>query len=787
MYKSMRGFYLTLPMAAMACMIMGATSEAATITILSNDFEAAWTASNTPAALFPAGGAWTKQICSNNTQWIQATNGINGNPARKRTNAWLNAGTGTDKNFARFGAGSYGNMTRLITPPLNLSGMNSATMTFWHIQVPWPADQDYLRIRMRTNAVPTQTGTSFGAGWTTLAFYSAGQTNWVERSLTLSNVSETVYIAFEGIGEYAYGTCIDDVLVVGDSNTSPAVSYEITNLVQDFEQAWTASNTPAAQFPAGGAWTKQICSNNTDWIQATNGINGNPPRKRVAAWTNSTTGTDKNFARFGAGSYGNMTRLITPPLNLSGMNGATMTFWHVQMPWSADQDYLRVRMRTNAPPTQTGTSFGLGWTTLAFYSAGQTNWVERTLALSNLSETVYIAFEGIGEYGYGTCIDDVKIFSTTSAAAPVVTYVLRTNLWQDFEVAWTASNTPAVQWPAGGAWTKQICSNNTDWIRATNGINGNPGRKRVGAWTNATTGTDKNFARFGAGSYGNMTRLITPAMDLSGYLTPTLRFWHIQVPWPADQDYLRVRMRTNEPPTQVGVSFGSGWSTLAFYSTGQTNWIERTLALTNPLSSTVYIAFEGIGEYAYGTCIDDVSILSIVVQAAAVTLAEFRAYEQDGQVKICWVTGSERETLGFNLYRQDDSGAWVQVNAALVPAEGWPNGGIGASYCLVDADAAVGRVYQYKLEEIETSGKINTYGPFSGQAREFRLSVAPGQGGPLLQWPSQAGENFDVYWTSSLLQPFELLESGVPATPPMNYYIGGSQPAPYGFYRIQAR
>ena len=194
-----------------------------------------------------------------------------------------------------------------------------------------------------------------------------------------------------------------------------------TNLWQDFETAFTASNNPAGGFPATG-WSKAIISNNTDWVRVTNGINGNPHSTRTNAWVNPGTGTSNYFARFGAASYGNVTRLFTPPLDLSSAQLVTMSFWHIQVPWPADQDVLRVRVTTNfswaIATNQAGTKYNgspdtLGWHTLANYTAAQTSWVERvfTLAASNFGPNTVFCFEGIGEYAYGTCIDDLKIVS----------------------------------------------------------------------------------------------------------------------------------------------------------------------------------------------------------------------------------------------------------------------------------------------------------------------------------------------------------------------------------------
>ena len=619
--------------------------------VLWQDFETPFTSSNTPAGGFPSTG-WSRQVMSNNTQWVWATNGINGNPRRARTNAWVNATLGTSNRFAFFGAGSYGNVTRLFTPVLDMTKFKAPpTLSFWHFQAAWPNDQDYLRVQVATNfswAIATnRVGSGYqenavAPGWQKLTSYYWNVSNWTERVISLTNLVMTTntVIMFEGFGEYAYGVCIDDLMVYGSTAAPPvSTSVLITNLWQDFETPWTPGSTneaspgnPTNMVPRGGdpatGWTKAIIWKDLNWLQVTNGISGKPMRARTNAWVNPMTLSSNRFARFGTNSYENVTRLFTPPLDLTGVTGAVVRFWHCQHPWPSDQDFLRVRITTNFTwaTARSTTSYGTashyqeisipGWTTLVYYTTQQTTWVERVLPLpQNLGTNTVIAFEGFGEYAYGVCIDDVQITSWSNTAAPLRLRTV-TNLWQDFEVAWTPSNTPSGGFPATG-WSKSIMSNNTDWVQATNGINGNPVRARTNAWLNPITGTTNKFARFGAGSYGNVTRLFTPPLDLSQSHTVTMSFWHIQVPWPTDQDYLRVRVHTNftwNAATNRANAEALGWQTLAYYNAGVTSWTHRvfTLAPSNRSANTVFM-LEGIGEYSYGTCVDDLQVVSTVV------------------------------------------------------------------------------------------------------------------------------------------------------------------------------
>ncbi|HEU5090466.1 MAG TPA: hypothetical protein VFT99_23590, partial [Roseiflexaceae bacterium] len=94
----------------------------------------------------------------------------------------------------------------------------------------------------------------------------------------------------------------------------------------------------------------------------------------------------------------------------------------------------------------------------------------------------------------------------------------------------------------------------------------------------------------------------------------------------------------------------------------------------------------------------------------AITLEAFLAQHTAAGVNVTWITGSELNTFGFNLYRgtlADGSDA-VQVNGVLITARGR---GQGATYQYMDSAARQGVTYFYWLEEVETSGVRQRYGP----------------------------------------------------------------------------
>jgi hypothetical protein len=145
--------------------------------------------------------------------------------------------------------------------------------------------------------------------------------------------------------------------------------------------------------------------------------------------------------------------------------------------------------------------------------------------------------------------------------------------------------------PSG--WTQEYVSSNVNWICGTGGYSSNPATAHGGTYN----------SRFYSGNYsGDKTKLISPAINLSGKINCQLTFWHAQVNWAGDLDTLRVFYKT---------SAGGSWTLLASYGTETATWTQRTLPLPGP-TSTYYIAFEGHSGYGYGVCIDDITVVGTI-------------------------------------------------------------------------------------------------------------------------------------------------------------------------------
>ena len=109
-----------------------------------------------------------------------------------------------------------------------------------------------------------------------------------------------------------------------------------------------------------------------------------------------------------------------------------------------------------------------------------------------------------------------------------------------------------------------------------------------------------------------------------------------------------------------------------------------------------------------------------------VELSSFTATSGHGQVTLRWITESEIENLGFNIYRSIHlNSQYTIINNQLIPGAG--NSSSRHEYEYVDKDLSNWVKYWYKLEDVDYSGNTKFHGPVSATPmkravpREFRL------------------------------------------------------------------
>ena len=114
----------------------------------------------------------------------------------------------------------------------------------------------------------------------------------------------------------------------------------------------------------------------------------------------------------------------------------------------------------------------------------------------------------------------------------------------------------------------------------------------------------------------------------------------------------------------------------------------------------------------------------VVDAVAVVELSSFTALEDRGRVRVNWVTASERDNAGFNIYRSiTRDGVYHRLNDELL---------VGLSpYMFVDEDVQIGRTYYYKLEAVDIVGEGTLFGPVAATLRgPMSYSLSPNYPNP---------------------------------------------------------
>ena len=145
----------------------------------------------------PTRASWTQIYEVNNMSWTFASTASTGGTG-------ITAYEGTK--FANYPGTSHNfDKTKLVSPVLNLSGVNSPTVSFYYINKLWGSDQNWLRVFYRTSAT---------SAWVQLAEFHSNITAWTS-SGSIGLPPTTYQIAIECETDYGYSTLVDAVVVSG--------------------------------------------------------------------------------------------------------------------------------------------------------------------------------------------------------------------------------------------------------------------------------------------------------------------------------------------------------------------------------------------------------------------------------------------------------------------------------------------------------------------------------------------------------------------------------------------
>ena len=89
--------------------------------------------------------------------------------------------------------------------------------------------------------------------------------------------------------------------------------------------------------------------------------------------------------------------------------------------------------------------------------------------------------------------------------------------------------------------------------------------------------------------------------------------------------------------------------------------------------------------------------------STAITLSSFTAIPKNKEVIIQWSTETEIDNAEFNIYRATiEDGEYTKINDSLIPAQG--SSTQGARYKYIDSGLKNGKIYYYKLEDVDLNG-----------------------------------------------------------------------------------
>ena len=220
---------------------------------------------------------------------------------------------------------------------------------------------------------PPAVGQAFAGG--TLIYNGYGS-DYEHKSLTANTQYYYKAWSVDICNVYSTGLTIDETTSINDQSVFP----------------WTEDFENSGNIPAG--WSSEFVTGTVVWEYGEGGFDDEHP-------TGAQGGTYNG--RFFSSNKGVKTKIITPPLDLSQMTHPALFFWHTQEEWNVDQDELRLYYKNAANGK---------WTLIwgQEYTNSISVWTEESnIDLPSPSAHYYIAFEGLANYGYGVCVDNVTV------------------------------------------------------------------------------------------------------------------------------------------------------------------------------------------------------------------------------------------------------------------------------------------------------------------------------------------------------------------------------------------
>lgn len=155
---------------------------------------------------------------------------------------------------------STGNVTYLVTPVMDFSGLSYVTLSFWYINTSWAGDIDEVAVCYRVN----------GGAWNELFSTTDAHSSWSNKVIDLPNLAANYQIGFRMTDNYGYGVGIDDVCFTHPAPNCTPRTASISGCPSSGEYLVMGNNLQLTGSTSAGGGTVTWSSSNTSVATVSN-------------------------------------------------------------------------------------------------------------------------------------------------------------------------------------------------------------------------------------------------------------------------------------------------------------------------------------------------------------------------------------------------------------------------------------------------------------------------------------------------------------------------------------
>ena len=350
---------------------------------------------------------------------------------------------GTGSNVVAFQNASADQEARLVSPTFDLTGSNSATLSFAYAMMALYPPYDELTVSYRTS--PSD-------NWHQLATYSISDwSNTFDASFTIDDLSSTFQISFLGHCNGGYYIFVDDIELASAGGCARPAGLSATEITTSSallgwsttgsEESWTIDlnghQTTVTLQPylmdrlepntEYNFRVKAKCGGGmeSEWSQPTTFktmcdvivVTDNEPyfddfeaSEDFVCWQSQIEAgedgwvIDPGYLILNNTAFfiwlGDVAWLVSAPLDITAVTEPILTFKHRQRSLGVNVDELSVYYATSSDDS---------WHLLDNFTSAYEDWVEESYALPSASGTYYIAFRAKSNDADGVYVDDVRV------------------------------------------------------------------------------------------------------------------------------------------------------------------------------------------------------------------------------------------------------------------------------------------------------------------------------------------------------------------------------------------